>query len=44
MTAFYEDADGITTFNLFIPTVPQLRELGDPKVMATLDKNYIWRH
>ena len=44
MTAFREGADGVTTFNMYIPTVPQWREIGDPDVLAPLDKAYYWNY
>ena len=40
MSRFVEGADGITTFNRFVPTHQRWRELGDPKVLRDLDKTY----
>lgn len=33
-------ADGIYLFNFFDPNAPMLREIGDPKTLARLDKTY----
>lgn len=40
MNAWAAGADGIYTFNLFAPASPIFREIGDPAVLATLDKLY----
>lgn len=40
MNVWAAGADGIHTFNLFSPNSPIFREIGDPAVMATLDKLY----
>lgn len=40
MNAWAAGADGIYTFNLFNPSSPVFREIGDPGAMATLDKLY----
>ena len=44
---WHSGADGIQTFNLFDPASSVWRELGDPKVLAGLDKDYFphgyWR-
>ena len=33
-------ADGVYLFNFFNPNAPMLREIGDPKTLARLDKTY----
>lgn len=33
-------ADGVYLFNFFVPTSPRWRELGDPRGLAALDKDY----
>jgi len=40
MEAWQAGADGIYMFNFFDPHAPHWRELGDPKVLAPLDKVY----
>jgi len=40
MNAWHSGADGIHIFNLFDPTSSAWRELGDPEVLAGLDKDY----
>jgi hypothetical protein len=44
MSRFVEGADGITTFNRFVPTHQRWRELGDPKVLRDLNKTYTCPH
>ena len=40
MAAWKEGVDGIYIFNLFNPRSPVFREVGDPALLAKLDKNY----
>ena len=40
MNVWDSDADGVYLFNLFNPRLPHWSELGDPKVLETLDKVY----
>ncbi len=40
MVAWQAGVDGIHLFNVFNPAAPQFREVGDPAVMAGLDKLY----
>ncbi|MFP4249983.1 MAG: hypothetical protein ACLFU7_10015 [Armatimonadota bacterium] len=40
MNVWAAGADGVHTFNFFNPNSPVLREIGDPQVMATMDKLY----
>ncbi len=38
--AWQAGADGIYLFNFFDPKAPMLKEIGDPKALATMDKTY----
>ena len=40
MNVWYSGADGVYLFNLFDPHLPHWSELGDPKVLESLDKVY----
>ena len=40
MNAWHAGADGIYMFNFFNPNAPHWRELGDPDLLAPLDKVY----
>jgi len=40
MNVWHSGSDGVYTFNLFDPTSSAWRELGEPKVLAGLDKDY----
>ena len=44
MARIAEGADGVATFNRFVPTHQRWRELGDPKVLRRLNKTYTCPH
>ncbi|MAE66118.1 MAG: hypothetical protein CMJ18_17745 [Phycisphaeraceae bacterium] len=44
LNKFDQGAAGLQTFNLFDPDLPQWRELGDPDLLRTLDRTYVWHY
>jgi hypothetical protein len=42
LRCFAQGASGITTFNMFEPTLPMWGELGEPEALRTMDKTYVW--
>jgi hypothetical protein len=42
LRCFAQGAAGITTFNMFNPTQPLWRELGNPEKLRSMDKTYVW--
>jgi len=42
LNKFEQGAAGLQTFNLFGTQWPQWRELGEPELMLTLDRTYVW--
>ncbi len=39
---YWEGADGMYMYNVFDPTSPLWRELGDPKQLLGMDRSYVW--
>jgi hypothetical protein len=42
LNKFEQGAAGLQFFNFFDPTLNQWRELGDPELLRTLDRTYVW--
>ena len=42
LNKYAQGAAGLQTFNFFDPHLPQWRELGDPDLLRTRDRTYVW--